>query len=226
VALALPLASVVAAAPKKPAPKQAAVATKEDDKGDEDQDDKDVVMVPVAERRCGFSFGLLAGAMIGGAEGYPNDLLKIDRDEFRSETGVAGGGQPGLWVGIALTDWIVIGLGGHLGRMVSSEHETDFWGGYFHVDAFPLYGLGGVGKELGFTLDAGVALSTTRLVETDVDVIESGGASRVNVGAFYEGIRLWKLSMGPFASFDGVFSPSAFRPSAWVGWRTAFYLGP
>lgn len=179
------------------------------------------------DRRCGFSVGLLGGAMVGSAEGFPNDSLKIDRLTYFTETGAAGGGQGAGWLGVALVDWLVFGVEGHGGRTHSSDHLTTFFGGGLHLDAFPLYALGGQWQELGVSFSAGVATSkTVASAAPDVGLIESGGASRVGAGAFYEGIRLWKLSMGPFASYDQIWSQSAWRPTAWLGWRTAFYLGP
>lgn len=179
------------------------------------------------ERRCGFSFGLVTGGMLGGVEGYPNDTEKIDREAYFTETGFAGGGQISNWVGIALTDWFTFGLGGHLGALAGGDLETVFWGGNFHIDVFPLYGLGGEWREVGMNLDVGVSTMTTSHVDDpDVGLVESGGASRVAVGAYYEGLRWWKLSMGPFVTYDQLWSISAFRPTAWIGWRTAFYVGP
>jgi hypothetical protein len=189
--------------------------------------DKQAWETALHERRCGFSMGIVAGGMVGAVEGFPNDAEKIDRDLFFTETGFAGGGQVSSWLGIAITDYFVFGLGGHLGGLKSSDHDTSFWGGNFHIDAFPLYGLGGEWRELGLNLDVGVSIGTTSHVDDpEVGLIESGGSSRVAVGLFYEGFRWWKLSMGPFATYDQLWSTSAFRPTAWVGWRTAFYVGP
>jgi len=180
-----------------------------------------------AERRCGFTFGLSIGGMLGEAEGFPNDARKIDRLAYYTQTGVAGGGQLGNWFGIAMADWFVFGLGGHYGALYSGELRTTFGGGDFHIDVFPAYLLGGPWRELGLTLEAGVSVSTTTQTDaTATQLIQSGGASRVGAGVFYEGFRLWKLSMGPFASFDQIWSSSAYRPTAWIGWRTALYVGP
>jgi hypothetical protein len=182
---------------------------------------------PLRERRCGFSFGAMIGGVAGAARGYPNDALKIDREEFLTDTGVAGGGEAGAWLGVAITDWLALGLGGHVGRMLSADHTSDFFGGVFHLDVFPAYGLGGEWRELGLMLEAGVALSDTYVTDApDLSVIESGIGSHLDLGIFYEGLRLWKLSMGPFVSADLVWSPSALRPAAWLGWRTALYAGP
>ncbi|RLB62634.1 MAG: hypothetical protein DRI90_08650 [Deltaproteobacteria bacterium] len=189
--------------------------------------DKPAWETALHERRCGLSLGIVAGGMLGAVEGFPNDSEKIDRELFFTETGSAGGGQVSSWIGVAITDYFVFGLGGHFGALKSSDHDTSFFGGNFHIDAFPLYTLGGEWRELGLNVDAGVSTATTSHVDDpDVGLIESGGASRVAVGVFYEGFRWWKLSMGPFATYDQLWSTSAYRPTAWIGWRTAFYVGP
>ena len=75
-------------------------------------------------------------------------------------------------------------------------------------------------------MEAGLSLTTTTETETDTKVIDAGTGSRVSLGVFYEGIRAWKLSMGPYLGADTIFSQSAVQPVASIGWRTAFYGGP
>jgi hypothetical protein len=180
-----------------------------------------------AERRCGFSVGLAAGGFLGSASGYPNDALKVDREEFLAETGFAGGPSGSLWVGVALADWVVIGLGGHGGRLFSADHVGTFGSIDLHVDVFPAFGAGGAWQDLGLLFEGGVGfLDVTSPDDTETTLIEASFGSRMSVGAFWEGIRAWKLSMGPFAAFDYVWSPNASRPAAFVGWRTALYAVP
>jgi hypothetical protein len=180
-----------------------------------------------SERRCGFSVGLAGGGHLGHSVGYPNDALKIGRDEFETDTGVAGGGGGVLWVGIAVTDWIAFGVGFGGGSLFSSDHRTGFGGLVFHLDAFPAFGAGGAWRDLGLSLQAGVgSTSTTPTEDEENKLIDSGGASRFGVTLFYEGIRFWKISTGPYAGYDMTWSQSAFQPLAALGWRTAFYAGP
>lgn len=179
-----------------------------------------------SERRCGFTFGLMGGAMLGAANGWPADALQVGRDEFRNSTGFAGGGQGVGYLGIALKDWFVLSVGAGGGGLRSADTVTRFVAFGFRMDAFPAYGLGGVWQDLGLMLDAGLGVSTTTDDETDVDVIESGVASDFRFGVFYEGIRAWKISMGPFAAVDAMFSPSMTRATGFVGWRTVLYAGP
>jgi hypothetical protein len=182
--------------------------------------------IGAAERRCGFTIGLLGGGHLGTARGYPNDALKIDREEFLTDVGFAGGGVGELFVGIALADWMVFGLGFAYGGTLSSDHESRFGAMAFRIDAFPAYPAGGAFRDLGLMLEAGLGMTNTDVAADERRVIDSGLASRVAIGAFYEGIRLWKISMGPYAAADVMFSSSVTQPAAWIGWRSVLYAGP
>jgi hypothetical protein len=193
----------------------------------EPESDEPAWMTAAHERRGGFAVGVMGAAVLGASEGFPNDALKINRFDHYTNTGAAGGGQLGIYIGVAAADWLVFGLGGHYGRMVTGELDTKFYGGFFHVDVFPAWPLGGAWRELGLYLDAGMALSnTTTFDDPDFELVEAGGASRVGGGLFYEGIRLSKLSMGPFIGYDQIWSPSSFRPAGMLGWRVALYVKP
>ena len=180
------------------------------------------------ERRCGFALGVSLGPLIGSARGYPNDALKIDRDEFLTETGAGFGGQLGIYIGIALADWFVLGLGPTFGNIMSADDVvTGAGSGGFHIDAFPLFGLGGAWQDVSVMVEAGVGvLETVNDKMPDDKLIDSGTGSRLALGLSWEGIQAWKLSMGPFVTADMMWSPSSFRPAGWLGWRTTFYGGP
>jgi hypothetical protein len=177
-------------------------------------------------RRGGFSFGIALGPALGVATGYPNDARKIDRSEFFTSTGFAGGGAGTAWLGLAFTDWLSFGIAGYGGMLVGRDVRAQSAAFAFRVEGFPAWLLGGAGRELGVSLEAGVGVVNGAPKGGGDDVIASGGASRFGFGLFYEGIRAWKFSMGPFASVDVIWSSSALRPIAWLGWRTAFYLRP
>ncbi len=180
-----------------------------------------------ATRRSGFTFGILLGSLMGNVEGYPNDALKIDRDAFRTNTGFSGGGFGHAFIGVTFTDWIGFGIGGGYGALVSDDHETRSLAIDFRIDAWPFYGLGGVGEDLGINFTAGLGASNTTLNEgDDTRVVDGALTSHVATGVFWEPIQLWRINMGPFASFDAQFSQSVFQGSAWIGWRTVLYSGP
>ena len=189
-------------------------------------DDPPVEEIHYPERRCGFTLGLMPTALMGTATGYTNDALRIDREEFFTNTGFSGGGAGFGWVGIAVADWLVFGAGGNFGVLLNGDYSTEFFGGAFHIDAFPLFALGDAWQDVGLGVEVGLSIATTQETATERVVIDAGLGSRIAVGAFYEGIRAWKLSMGPYVAVDTIFSQSAVNPVAAIGWRTAFYGGP
>ncbi|HWZ87198.1 MAG TPA: hypothetical protein VNW92_00060, partial [Polyangiaceae bacterium] len=97
----------------------------------------------VATRRSGFVAGISLGLALGNADGYPNKLAKIDDVNYERNTKFALGGSNRLWLGGALTDWFVFGLGL---TAVSLQHENAKATGsafIFHVEGYPLFYQGG-----------------------------------------------------------------------------------
>jgi hypothetical protein len=182
--------------------------------------------VPNRERRGGLTFGLAVGPMAGAARGYPNDLKTIGRPEFLTETGFAAGGAGSAWIGITFNDYLSFGLAGYGGAMSSAQHLTQTTAFAFRVEAYPAYGLGGPLRDLGVSVESGIGVASTTLHDGGAKVIESGAASRVALGAFWEGVRLWKLGMGPFVSADLLWGSPMFRGATWIGWRTSLTLDP
>ena len=184
-----------------------------------------------AERRAGFSVGVLIGGGLGNIAGYPADIEKRGKAEFRADMGAAFGGNATVWLGGALTDWLVFGAG--LGGGAYQGGGTNLTGFtfVFHTEAFPLYWLGGVWREIGVSFDTGAGSFNGELQnkpagaagELIPPVIESGAASRVGVGVFYDGLRFWKASTGPFVAFDYTWSATLSQPVILLGLRTALY---
>ncbi|MBM4376728.1 MAG: hypothetical protein FJ095_16725 [Deltaproteobacteria bacterium] len=181
---------------------------------------------PRRTRRGGFTAGLALGPLGGAAVGYPNDLKQIGRPEFRSDTGFSGGGAGTAWIGVTFNDYLAFGLAGYGGAMVGAQHLTTFNAFAFRLEGYPAFGLGGPLRDFGLSLESGLGVATTKPVDSDAKVIESGAASRVALGTFFEGLRVGKFAMGPFAAVDLSWSPSSFRHTTWIGWRTNFNVGP
>jgi hypothetical protein len=179
-----------------------------------------------ATRRSGFTASVNLGPSLGGLAGFQNDSRKIGRARYYTETVGAGGLGTG-WIGAALSDWLNFGVGGAYGWTFAPGVHTEIGGILFRVEAFPLWSLGGAFRDVGMNLNGGVGLiSATAADDIDKTLVNGGLASWIGVGAFYEGIRLWRLSMGPFAVYDYVWSSSVRLPVGTIGWRTTLYVGP
>lgn len=185
----------------------------------------------VSTRRAGFTVGFTASLGVGDITGYPLDIAKRGKAEFRADTGTTAGANGAVWLGGALTDWLVFGVG--LGGTYSQGNGTVV-SGYtflFRTEAFPLFWLGGFWREAGLAFDTGAGQITGELQDKPAGaagkqiapVIDSGAASRVGVSVFYDGLRLWKLSTGPFVAFDYTWSASLDQPLFLVGLRTSLY---
>jgi len=184
-----------------------------------------------ATRRGGFTVGVSLGGNLGNVTGYPNDVRKVGRAEYRTDTGAAFGGGGTLWLGGALADWLVFGAGLGGSQTRGNGAVVQGFTFVFHTEVFPLFPLGGMWRELGISIDTGLG-SFTGEVENKpsgaagklvAPLIDSGAASRVGLGVFYDGFRLWKVSTGPFVAFDYTWSATLNQPLVFVGLRTALY---
>lgn len=178
-------------------------------------------------RRGGFTAGIAGGLSLGSAAGYPNDVQKIGFQRHYTETGVGLGGGGYVWLGGVLADWLTFGgaVGGH--ALSAADHSILAGGFMFHTEIFPLFSLGERWRDVGVIVDAGTGVAyTTADADSDTDAIDGALPARIGGGVFYEGIRLWKVSMGPWLYADYTWSTSVRQPGFYLGWRTALYTAP
>jgi hypothetical protein len=175
-------------------------------------------------RRSGFTVGVAGGVILGSAAGFPNDVKKIGLERYYTETGLGVGGGGMLWIGGALTDWLTFGVALGSADLTAGDNTVSNSTFMFHLETFPLFPLGGLWREVGVTLDTGVGTSITTDGSEDT-LIDGGAVSHIGGGVFYEGIRLWKVSMGPCLYGDYSWGLSVRQPGLLVGWRTALYTG-
>jgi hypothetical protein len=179
-----------------------------------------------ASHRSGFVVGLTLGSGVAAISGFPNDSRKIGLLSHYTETGASIGSMGSLWFGGALSDWFTFGIGFTGGSMpLLSEQKTTSSGLIFHIEAYPLFPLGGRWRDLGVMLEAGTGAVEVTPKDSDKLLIDSGSASLIGGGPFYEGFKLWKLKHGPFIEGSYVWSNSVRRPAVFFGWRTSFYTG-
>jgi hypothetical protein len=178
-------------------------------------------------RRSGFTVGLSVGIGLGMAAGYPNDVKKIGRERYYAEVPMGPGGALTLWLGGALTDWLVFAAGLTGSGLSSDDKTAGFTAFTFRTEAFPLFGLGGIYRELGVGIEAGTGGGTiTPTDDPETILADSSAASRLGIGVFYDGLRAWRFSMGPFLSTDYAWSETMRRGEVVAGWRTVLYAGP
>lgn len=179
-----------------------------------------------ATHRSGFVVGLALGSGVAAISGFPNDSRKIGLLRHYTETGASISAMGSLWFGGAFSDWFTFGIGFTGGSMpLLSEQKASVSGLIFHVEAYPLFPLGGRWRDLGVMLEAGTGAASVTPKDSDKLLIDSGSASLIGVGPFYEGFKLWKLKGGPFIEGSYIWSNSVRRPAVFFGWRTSFYTG-
>jgi hypothetical protein len=180
-----------------------------------------------AKRRSGFTVGLAGGLALGSASGYPNSVEKIGFERYYTETGVAVGTGGFLWLGGALTDYLVFGVGAGGTNLGTADHTVASAGFFFHIEAFPLLTLGGRLQDIGVNLDTGAAVAYTSAKATGDDkVIDGALPAKIGGGVFWEGFRFWKLATGPWLYADYVWSTSVRQGGVYLGWRAALYAKP
>lgn len=190
-----------------------AVATSEEEDG----------LAVETERRGGFVLGLIMGPALGWATGNPSDKGKRDDPAYEQDTGLAFGYRVTPFLGGALTDWFTFGLGMSFGTLGNGDYSSGMGTFVFHLEAFPLYGQGGVYRDLGLTADFGAGASSIRTKSPDEKVAESGVMSSVGLGAFWEPVQVWQLAGGPYVGYQHNWSRWYSRHDVTFGLRVMFY---
>jgi hypothetical protein len=216
------IAKVAAPAPDAPAAKPEAPVAAPESTGKESPAWDSVP----ATHRSGFVVGLALGAGVVAFSGYPNDARKIGLLSNYTETGASLGGMGSLWLGGALSDWFTFGVGFTGGSMpLLSDQKASSGGLIFHIEAYPLFTLGKRWRDVGVMFDAGTGSATVTPKDSEKMLVDSGSASLIGAGPFYEGFKLWKLKGGPYIEGSYMWSDSVRRPGVFFGWRTSFYTG-
>jgi len=178
-----------------------------------------------ATRRSDFALGSGIAGTFGTIGGYPNDAAKIGQSQYHTSTGPTGGITNTLWLGAALRDWLVVGIG--LSGSTVAGSGTLSQGGAFivHVEGFPLFYRGGAFRDLSVVGDFGVGGRTVK--RASEEVANGGAASFVAVGLLYEPWRAGKhFSAGPLLQVAEQFSDTMSCTLVMAGLQIAYYGGP
>jgi len=178
----------------------------------------------VATRRSGFVAGISLGLALGNADGYPNELAKLNDVNFERNTKFAVGSTNRLWIGGALTDWFVFGMG-LSGLRLKHENATASGSAFiFHVEGYPLFYQGGPFRDLSLFGDFGAGgMKITGGTRDDAD---GGLMSVIGVGTAYEPVRFWRFTFGPAVEYMHMWSQSMSAHTAQVEARLTFVGGP
>jgi hypothetical protein len=178
----------------------------------------------VATRRSGFMAGISLGLALGNADGYPNELAKLNDPNYERNTKFALGGSNRLWIGGALTDWFVFGMGL---SSVSLQHEHAKATGsafVFHVQGYPLFYRGGPFRDLSVFGDFGAG--GMKITGGSREDANGGLMSVIGLGAAYEPVRFWRFTFGPAVEYLHLWSQSMSTHTGLIEARLTFVGGP
>src|SRR4051812_13740172 len=134
---------------------------------------------PPAKLRGGFTAGLVSGTGLAGFSGYPRNPSKIGHERFYTSTGPSPATTTEIWLGGAITDWFVFGVGFHntvMPVVFLFDHENATSNGIlFHVEVFPLIAWGGYFHDLGVMVDAGAGAATVTTRSSPSKTLVDGG---------------------------------------------------
>jgi hypothetical protein len=176
-----------------------------------------------AQRRSGFVATFDLGFGLGQASGYPNEVSKIDDPDYESSTGAAFASTWSLWAGGALRDWFTFGLGVMSLGAGSGDIKAGSTAFILHVEAFPLWSLGGKLRDVSVYSHFGAGgLSITGGPEK----AEGGLMSVLGGGVGYELWRLGHFAIGPVLEGSYMYSQSGEAFGVFAALRSSFYGGP
>lgn len=174
------------------------------------------------ERRSDFVFGLSPSFVLMAADGYPNEVAKINDAAYKATSGLAYGPACEAWIGGAITDWFSFGLGG--AYLQGGNSNTLTTGGAFlvRIETFPFYRLGL--KDLAVYANFGAGGLSLR--GPHHEHAAAGFASVGGGGIAYEIARVGHFAFAPTAEYMLVASQSLSASQALIGARVVFYGGP
>ena len=174
--------------------------------------------------RSDFAGGASLGLVTGRSVGYPNHAGRIGNPAYRANTGFGLGSQYAFWVGGAIKDWFVLGVGISNGN-VSANHLTGYSTGFFtRVEVYPLFYRGGIFQDLAVQANFGIAGAAIH--HGSVKVADGGALSLVGLGLAYETWHLYHFALGPTLEYRHLFSESLHEDIGVLSLRFVYYSRP
>jgi hypothetical protein len=179
-----------------------------------------------ATRRKGFTVGVVGGLQIVEATGTPT-AFEERNPAHRTDTGLTLVPLAAtVFVGGAFTDWLSLHVGGtasHFERSGLAMTQAAF---VFRLEAWPLFPLGGVLRDIGVGGEFGTGMSQVTDSRTGDELADGGGLSLIGVNVFWDAARLGGLGVGPFVGYVRSSNETFLQQAGWLGLRTVFHAGP
>lgn len=181
----------------------------------------------VAVRRAGVVIGATPGIAFAGASGYPNNARLVGNPDFYSESPLLVGSSTTYFLMGALTDYLSFGPMVNIARFTSDKWTSKGVGVGFRAEVFPLLALFPRLADTSIFGQAGIG-STELQAKGDFPSAD-GTQSFLGIGLHHE-FRLFRflgghIAGGPYVEYDAIFSTSAERHWASLGFRLAWYGG-
>jgi hypothetical protein len=174
--------------------------------------------------RSDFTAGFGTALAFGRLVGYPNHAGQIGDPAYRANTGFGVGSQYSLWIGGALKDWFVFGVG-MCSEGVQGKHLVGGSSGFlFRVETYPLFDRGGIFQDLGVQASFGIAGGL--ILDGKQTVADGGALSLLGVGLVYEAWHFGYFAAGPTLEYRHLFSESLYEDLGLLGMRIVFYSRP
>ena len=181
------------------------------------------------ERRSDFALGIGYGLAMGEAHGVMNEVEQLNDDSYERSTGLAVGTDLAVWLGGAIRDWFVVGVGVGFGGSQGNDILVARQTYHLKIDFYPAYSAGGAWRDLGVQIDGGVGgLLGLDASDTDERVFEGGSVSALGAGAFWEGLRFarGRFGAGPLLHYRLLSGLPSTAHTVTLGMRLTFYSGP
>jgi hypothetical protein len=180
-----------------------------------------------ATRRGGVVIGVTPGIAFASASGYPNNARLIGNPDFYSQSPLLVGSSTTYFLMGAFTDYLSFGPMVNVAKLTSDHWTSTGVGVGFRAEVFPLLSLFPRLADTAIFGEAGVG--ATELQAKGNFPSADGTQSFVGIGLHHE-FRFFRflgghLSGGPYVEYDAIFSTSAERHWASVGFRLAWYGG-
>ncbi len=180
-----------------------------------------------AMRRGGVVIGVAPGVAFAGASGYPNNARLVGNPDFYSESPLLVGSSTTVFLMGALTDYLSFGPMVNIAKFSSATWTSKGFGVGFRAEVFPLLSLFPALADTALYGEAGVG--STELQAKGNFPSADGTQSFLGIGLHHE-LRFFRVlgghvSGGPYVEYDAIFSTSAERHWASLGFRFAWYGG-